>query len=107
MDENQEETSALEDVAAGLAAGSEKKKAEIELTIRDCDALARKITAARQTLEKPEVVAFEEIKKATDEIRHLKVTFNEKKTAILRNLQNVSDMDFRDLINFHFNRLER
>lgn len=107
MDENQKETSASEDIAAGLAASTEKRKKEIEVAIRDCDALARKITAARQTLEKPEVVAFEEIKKATEDIRQLKVTFNEKKTAIMHDLRGVTDNDFRDLISFHFNRLEK
>ena len=107
MEKNQMETSALDDVRAGLAASSEKKKAEIEKAVQGCDDLARKIQAARQTLEKPEVVAFEDIKKATEDIRQLKAEFTEKKTAIMQDLWKVSDYDFRDLISFHFNRLEK
>jgi hypothetical protein len=98
---------AVDLIAAGLKEAEEGRKVEIESAVRECDMLARKISNARAKIEKPEIVGLDELKAATDEIRKLKADYSQRKDSIMLDLQHVDDHDFRDLISFHFGRLEK
>ena len=90
----------------GFAAEDDKRKADIEVSVREIDAIAKKMRAETEKLQKADVMEFEDLRKAHGNLKELRAEFEAKRKAVEFDLQNVRDADFRSLISFHFQRLK-
>ncbi len=101
------ETSALDRITKGLAGEDKRKMREVEASVRECDGILSQIRATREILANPDKTDFDTIKKASEKLNTLKADLTERKKAIQMALMQVPDQDFRDLINFHFQRADK